>query len=208
MISPLESLGNIPVTSSVIGSLYPDIRMKRNKMMQLERSNEIIRLKRGMYVVHPGISRKLLSTELIANHLYAPSYISMQSALRYYGLIPEAVYTMQSMTIKTAKVFENSVGRFAYFHINDAAFSVGLRQERQEDVVFIIASPEKALCDLIAHSPNVNLRYQKEASVYLEEDLRFDMEAFRKMNPQVFREYMKVGKKAGSIQTLLKLLER
>ena len=39
------------------------------------------------------ITGKILSTELIANHLYAPSYVSMSSALRYYGLIPETVYT-------------------------------------------------------------------------------------------------------------------
>jgi hypothetical protein len=208
MRNALESLGNIPVNSSVIGSLYPDIRMKRNKIMQLERSEEIIRLKRGLYVVHPDISRKPLSTELIANHLYSPSYISMQSALRFYGLIPETVYTMQSMTIKVAREFSNSVGRFEYLHIDRGTFSIGIRQEKRDDVVFIIASPEKALCDLIANSPSVTLRYQKEAILYLEEDIRFDMEAFKKMNPQVFHEYIKVGKKSNSIQTLLKLLER
>lgn len=60
-------------------------------MRNLEAAGKIIRLKKGLYVVDPKVSRIALSTEIIANHLYAPSYVSMQTALRYYGLIPEAV---------------------------------------------------------------------------------------------------------------------
>ena len=55
---------------------------------------------------NPEITGKILSTEVIANHLYAPSYVSMSSALRYYGLIPETVYTKQSMTLKHSRDFE------------------------------------------------------------------------------------------------------
>lgn len=109
----LSQLGNIPVTSSVIASLYPGISGKNQKISQLERANEIIRLKRGLFVVSPEISDKQLSTELIANHIYTPSYISMSSALRYYGLIPETVYMTQSMTIKHSRTFETPVGHFS-----------------------------------------------------------------------------------------------
>jgi predicted transcriptional regulator of viral defense system len=206
MVDVLESLGNTPVSTSVIASLYPEIRMKRNKIMKLEQTEKIIRLKRGLYVVSPKVSRKTLSTELIANHLYSPSYISMHTALRYYDLIPEAVYTMQSMTIKASRIFENNLGRFEYLHISRESFSVGVRQEITNEGVFIIATPEKALCDLVANSPSLCLRYQKETMEYLEEDLRFDMDAFKEMNPQIFRDYIKVGKKSGSIQSILKLL--
>lgn len=208
MKSPLLELGNIPVRSSVIASLYPKIKAKNKKIAELEKSGEVIRLKQGLYIVSPQESGLILSTELIANHLYAPSYVSMSSALRYYGLIPESVYTMQSMTTKHSRDFTNTVGRFEYTHINKEVFSVGLRQVKEDHLCFIIATPEKALCDLIANSPNITLRYQKEAAIYLAEDLRFDMEAFSMMNPEIFHEYIKVGKKVGSIQTLLKLLKR
>jgi len=57
-------------------------------------------------------------------------------------------------------------------------------------------SPEKALCDLIANSPKVNLRYLKDAEIYLEEDIRMELEEFKQMNAEIFEEYMKVGKKA------------
>ncbi len=204
----LNSLGNIPIKSSVIASLYPTIKAKNKKIAELEKAGEIIRLKQGLYVVSPEVSGTALSIGLIANHLYTPSYVSMQSALRFYGLIPEAVYTTQSMTIKHARTFENSLGRFSYESISREAFSIGLTQIANGDAVYIIATPEKALCDLIANSSKVNLRYIKDAEQYLGNDIRFDMEEFKKMNSAIFKQYIQVGKKANSIHTILKLLER
>lgn len=69
-----------------------------------------------------------------------------------------------------------------------------------------MATPEKALCDLIANQPGITLRYKKEALEFLEENLRFDMERFYQLNPNIFKEYAQKGKKATSILTLLKLL--
>ena len=71
-----------------------------------------------------------------------------------------------------------------------------------------MATPEKALCDLIANSPKVNLRYLKDAEIYLEEDIRMEREDFMQMDAGIFEEYVKVGKKADSIRTLLKLLKK
>ena len=85
----LKEIGATPVTTSIIESLYPELKSPNKKVALLERQGYIIRLKRGLYVVNPEHSGKTLSTELIANHLYAPSYISMSTALRFYGLIPE-----------------------------------------------------------------------------------------------------------------------
>ena len=174
----------------------------------LERDKQIIRLKKGLYVCNPEITGKILSTELIANHLYAPSYVSMSSALRYYGLIPEEVYTKQSMTLKYAKNFDTPFGRFEYTHISKAAFSVGLTSIKKDGYAFVMATPEKALCDLIANSSKVNLRYLKDAEIYLEEDIRMEREDFMQMDARLFEEYIKVGKKADSIRTLLKLLKK
>lgn len=208
MKNPLEQLGNIPVTASILESLFPHIKGGNQKIRLLERDKQIIRLKRGLYVCSPDVTGKTLSTELIANHLYAPSYVSMSSALRYYGLIPEAVYTKQSMTLKHSKDFDTQLGRFEYTHIPKNAFSVGLTSIRKDDYAFVMATPEKALCDLIAHSPQVNLRYLKDAEIYLEEDIRMEWEDFKQMDAGIFEEYVKVGKKADSIQTLLKLLKK
>ena len=201
MNNPLRQLGNIPVTASVLESLFPHIRGGSQKLRLLERDKQIIRLKKGLYVCNP-------STELIANHLYAPSYVSMSSALRYYGLIPEEVYTKQSMTLKYAKNFDTPFGRFEYTHISKSAFSVGLTSIKKDGYAFVMATPEKALCDLIAASSKVNLRYLKDAEIYLEEDIRMEREDFMQMDTGIFEEYIKVGKKADSIRTLLKLLKK
>ena len=71
MNNPLRQLGNIPVTASVLESLFPHIRGGSQKLRLLERDKQIIRLKKGLYVCSPEITGKTLSTELIANHLYA-----------------------------------------------------------------------------------------------------------------------------------------
>ena len=77
---------------ALLSSLFSGYKSPRNKIANLETEGKLIRLKRGLYVVSPDESGKLLSTELIGNHIYGPSYISMESALRYYGLIPESVH--------------------------------------------------------------------------------------------------------------------
>ena len=204
----LERFGNIPVTARAIESLYPNLKGRNQKVRLLERNEEIIRLKRGLYVVSPQVTGKTLSTELIANHLYAPSYISMSSALRYYGLIPEEVYTMQSMTVKHSKHFNTPLGGFDYLCIARDSFYIGVVTVKKDEFAFMIATPEKALCDLIANSTNVKLRYLKDVQTYLEDDVRMDMDGFKRMKPAVFEEYAKVGTKSESISTLLKLLKK
>lgn len=206
MINVLRQFGNVPVTAATIGSVYPSLTEKNKKVRLLEKNDEIIRLKRGLYVVNPEITGKPLSTELMANHIYAPSYVSMSSALRYFGLIPETVYETQSMTVKHARDFDTPYGRFSYTSISHEAFPIGVRSLRGDGFAFLIATPEKALCDLIANTTHVNLRYIKEARLYLEDDIRIDMDEFFKMDGSILEEYAAVGKKGDSIQTILKLL--
>ncbi len=203
----LEHIGNIPVSTAILSSLYADVKAGNQKVCNLEQSGKIIRLKRGLYVVDPSVSHVPLSSELIANHIYAPSYVSMSSALRYYGLIPEAVYTSQSMTIKHSRSFDTPIGRFDYLYMSREAFHIGVTIINKQTYAFMMATPEKALCDLIANSPMVNLRYLKDVEVYLEEDIRLDMEEFMKMDTSIFEQYAQVGKKGKSIQTLIKYLK-
>lgn len=204
----LSEIGNIPVDFAVLKSMFPDYKSVHNKISELERSGELIRLKKGMYVISPEVSGRLLSMELIANHLYGPSYVSMESALRYYGLIPESVYTLQSITTKHSREFKNSLGKFEYIQCAKKYYPIGIRQEVKDDAVFLIASPEKALCDLIINTPNLNLRYQKEVSIYLEEDLRFDMEALYQMDLNIFEQCAQNGKKKTAITNIIKLIKK
>lgn len=203
----LAKYGNIPVSAASLALEFPEIRKPGQKLGLLERDGEIIRLKRGLYVCSPKATGKPLSLELIANRLLTPSYVSTSTALRFYGLIPEAVYLTQSMTTKEAREYDTPLGRFEFTHIKKKAFNIGIRNIEGNGYSFLIASPEKALCDLIAYTPSLLLRYRKEAIAYLEEDIRLDMEAFFKFNSKIFEQYIAAsGKKSTSISTILKLL--
>ncbi len=208
MDNELATLSNIPVSMATLASLFPDIKAGGHKVRSLERSGKLLRIKKGLYVVSPTVTRVPLSPELIANHVYAPSYVSMHSALRYYGLIPEAVYNVQSMTVKHTRCFDTPLGRFNYTCISREAFPVGVTVINKQTYTFLMATPEKALCDLIANAPKVNLRYLKDVELFLGEDLRMDMDDFRNMNVTIFEQYAEVGKKAASIQSIIKYLKR
>ncbi|MDR2921033.1 MAG: hypothetical protein LBV72_16935 [Tannerella sp.] len=204
----LEQLGIIPVDYAVLRSLYFDYRSPRNKIANLEQAGKIIRLKRGMYVVSPKVTKQLLSVELIANHMYGPSYVSMESALRYYGLIPEQIYTVRSLTTNRSNTFENTIGNFEYITTNDAYYSIGIKQETVENrYTFLIATPEKALCDMITATPQLRIQSGKTFATYLKEDLRFDMSSLDNMNLNIVKECIESGKKKGALRILLNFLE-
>lgn len=204
----LEQLGVIPVDYSVLRSLFSDYSFPQNKIANLEREGKIVRLKRGQYIVSDKISRELISPELIANHIYGPSYVSMESALRFYGLIPEQVFSVRSMTTNRSRRFTNSIGIFEYITVNERYYSIGIKQQIVEGrYTFLIASPEKALCDMITATPRLKLQSVKAMQIYLEEDLRFDITRLEEFNKEVIAECIQTGKKADILRLLLKLVK-
>lgn len=112
------------------------------------------------------------------------------------------------MTLKHSRSFDTPVGRFEYKNMSREAFSIGITSINMQSYAFLMATPEKALCDLIANSPKVNLRYQKDVENYLEEDIRMEIDDFRNMDISIFERYAQVGKKSKSIETLIKYLRK
>ena len=110
------------------------------------------------------------------------------------------------MTLKHSRNFDTPIGYFEYQKISREAFSIGITYINKQSYSFLIATPEKALCDLIANSPKVNLRYLMDVETYLERDIRMDIDGFRNMDVTVFERYAQVGKKSKSIATLIKYL--
>lgn len=204
----IDQLGVIPVDHGVLVSLLTGYKSPGQKIIELEKENAIIRLKRGLYVVSPKVSGKFLSIELIANHIYGPSYVSMESALRYYGLIPEKTYNINSMTIKRSRTFENSIARFEYTSCPAGYYAIGINQVTKEDFSFLIASPEKALCDLIVYTPHLRLRSMIMLEEYLVDDLRLDMDQVLKMDVSVFEQCATHRKKNIELNNIIKLLEQ
>jgi predicted transcriptional regulator of viral defense system len=101
------------------------------------------RVKRGIYTLYDTA----VSDLYLANKVYEPSYISLEFALSYYGVIPETVYEITSVTTKTTRRF-NVLGKaFTYRKIKKEAFT-GYSVDKQKGLTFLIAEPEKAFVDL------------------------------------------------------------
>lgn len=204
----IGNFGNVPVGVSAIESAMPDYNFIQNKICSMEHNGQLIRLRRGLYVQPPSVSGKIISLELVANHIYSPSYVTGLYALRYYGLIPELVYMVTSATTGLSKRFVNKLGTFEYRRFASDYYHIGIKILDGDGCSFLIASPEKALCDLICMTSHLNLRYMRETMAYLEEDLRFDMDAFFNMDKSVFEQCAQVGAKRTMIETLIKIIER
>ena len=104
-MNQFSKYGIIPISFATVAESIGSYKSPKDKVSKLEQDGDLIRLKKGFFVVAPRISQQLLSEELIANHLYGPSYVSLETALSYYGLIPELVYVTRSITVKRAKLF-------------------------------------------------------------------------------------------------------
>ena len=202
--NPLQTLDGIPFDLSVLSSLYPDCAFINDKARRMEAEGQVIRLKKGLYIAKNDGTN--ISLELIANHLYGPSYVSMSWALSYYGLIPERVYLVQSMTTKHSRNFTNPFGNFQYKSCSKEYFPIGITQQKHGNTSFLIATPEKALCDYISHHA-LKLRFVKETGSWLEEDLRFEMEAIPNLDLEIIAQCAEKGKNSHSIYTLLKFLQ-
>lgn len=111
------------------------------------RSGKLLPLRRGMYALPERHCKRPIGGVEIANHLYAPSYLSLHWALGYYGLIPEYVPRFTSMTRRKPAEFQNAFGVFSYRHLKEEAFFGFISVEMGGSPVRI-AEPEKALLDL------------------------------------------------------------
>ena len=101
-----------------------------------------VRLKKGLY----SLKRNFPQEFFLANNLYSPSYISLESALSYYHLIPETVYAVTSITSKPTREFEVNGRLFEYRKIKKQAYTGYVPQEIQGEVAYL-ATPEKAMAD-------------------------------------------------------------
>ena len=161
-----------------------DYARPRDKISDLISKGIIIRVKKGLYVFGNGARQTPYSTEILANLIYGPSYISLDYALQHYGLIPERVEGVTSVTTGRSRRFLTPIGLFIYRMIPLRAFQIGMdRIEIGDGRAFLIATPEKALADKLYEDRGTGLHTQKELVDYLERNLRVDPAALHEMNP-------------------------
>ena len=124
------------------------------------RAEKIVQLRRGLYTLAPSYHTQQPHSYVIANHLVQGSYISLHIALSYYDLIPEHVPVVTSVTTGRPSSWQNPYGHFSYQHIQPALFfGFVYRQVTQTQWAFM-ATPEKAILDLIYLTPDAdNIAY-------------------------------------------------
>jgi len=118
----------------------------RSKLTRLLKEEALIKIRRGLFVDDPGTSQRVL-----APVIYGPSYISFHYALAAAGLIPEQVKIVTSASYgkNKNKVFRTPLGEFHYWYIPPAVYPHGITLQEDSGTSYLIATPEKALCDSI-----------------------------------------------------------
>ena len=126
-------------------------------------SGKLIQLRRGIYVIARPYREKQPHPFLIANKLKKASYISLQSVLEYYGIIPEYVPVITSITTGRTEKITSELGRFQFRHLKKELFWGYQELEISRDTRVFIALPEKGLLDLVYLVPHA------DSMEYLEE---------------------------------------
>ncbi len=158
---------------------YKNPRVKLNHLLKI---GALIRVKKGIYIFGENFARSPYSSEVLANMIYGPSYVSLEWACQYYRLIPEKVMTVTSITTGRHKQFETPIGSFTYDHLSAKAFAVGVTFIQFSDHQrALVATKEKALVDLLVIRRG-SFSSKKHFEETLLEDLRIEEEDLEKLD--------------------------
>jgi hypothetical protein len=204
----IQDYVNAPLTHQLVSDVLAEYRRPNDKINDLIRSGFLISLRRGLYVPGPELDLPLPHSFVIANHLRGPSYVSLETAFAHWGMIPERVYEINSITLKTSQVFDTPIGSFTYRHLDAPYYSFGLQRVEVGDNQFaLIASPEKAVCDKIITTAGITLRSQSQTMAFLLEDLRMDEEVLASLSLNTISSWIVDAPKASSLQMLVNTLQ-
>lgn len=143
---------------SDVNKIWPEFN--NMNLLHWQKKGYIVKIRNGWYKFNEAISEE---TELyfIANKIYSPSYISLESALNYYNFIPEGVFKISSVTtLKTAE-FKTTYGLFSYTNIKAPVY-FGYQLISSHNKVFKVAEPEKAILDYLYSTPRVKTKEDLE----------------------------------------------
>ncbi len=198
----LDLVGEEPVFNSALlmaGDVNP--RLMRQQLSRWVKSGKVYKLRRGLYALAPPYQKCKPHPFLVANYLQRGSYVSLQSALARYSLIPEVTYVTTSVSHGRPEKIETPLGVFEFRHLKrDLLFGYELQDLGGQSA--FIATPEKALLDLIYLQPGG----EKEA--YLTE-LR--LQNLDQLNPErlrVYAERFKMLKMRTAAGRLVNMIER
>lgn len=165
-------------------------------------SGEIIRIRRGLYVMAEPFRKGNVSLLALAHKIYPTSYVSLESALSEHGWIPEQVEDVTCGTFRRSATFETPMGRFVFRHTPFRSLVGVGRIEPRSYEAYLLATPLRALADL-AHD-----RKELEPGVeFLTGSLRMDPDDLDQIDGDAFDALLEDVKKSRSREFLCRLRE-
>ena len=155
----------------------------RDRISALLADDSVIRVRKGLYVFGDRYRRAPLSRELLANLIYGPSYVSLDYALSRYGMIPERVENVTSVTTSENRRFTTPFGVFTYRPLALRRYTPGVHWSGEGDARYLMASPEKALMDKVWTDKRFSPANLGDFDTYLLEDLRVDEQRLSSLDP-------------------------
>ncbi len=147
----------------------------RRQLSRWVRAGRLYRLRRGLYALAPPFQKTRPHPFLVANRMVRGSYVSLQAALSYYGLIPEVVPVVTSVTTARPGRWETPLGAYQFHHIKGELFFGYRLLETSPGQHAFLAVPEKALLDLAyLHPGGDSLAYLQELRLQQLERLNLD----------------------------------
>ncbi|MDL1897486.1 hypothetical protein FBQ82_14570 [Anaerolineae bacterium CFX7] len=160
----LEIVGDEPVfETGLLLAGVTDTNSVRQQLSRWTQAGRLYQLRRGVYTLAPPFQKTKPHPFRIANLLVKSSYVSLHSALAYYGLIPEYTPSTTSVTTLRPDSWNTPLGNFEYRHLQSALFYGFIHLEVSSAQFAFVATPEKALLDLIHLTPRA------DHSAYLDE---------------------------------------
>jgi hypothetical protein len=202
-----RGFGDAPFSRHLILEMLKDYKRPNDKISEWVKSGELLSIRRGLYIPGPETGLPVPEPFLIANHLRGPSYVSLEAALSYWGFIPERVYEITSVTLKTAKKYDTPIGRFDYQYLPSPYYSFGIESIKlAPKQTALIASREKAVCDKVILTSGVTLRSTRQTKDFLLQDLRMDEILLKKLDTARIQSWLNDAPKKNSLQMLIKTL--
>jgi predicted transcriptional regulator of viral defense system len=178
----IKRIKNPEVTTSMLLAILSKYSDPRKKINNLVKKGILRSIKQGVFLVREEYSLRSYSKEILANLIYGPSYISLETALVNYGVIPERVNIMTSICLGRGKSFSTPVGEFEYYHIKESIYPHGVQLKEVFSESFCQhASLEKALLDTIyIRETKGEFKNQSDYFNYIIESYRFDLHTIEK----------------------------
>ena len=161
-----------------------EYRKPRDVVSDLLRKSQIIRIRKGLYIFGPLWRRNNVSLETLANLVYGPSVISLDYALSWYGLIPEHVETITSITPGRSRAFNTPAGRFSYLQLSLGRYASGITIRGSSPMNWLVVEPLKALADKVWSDKRFQPSSATVFAGYLFSDLRIDEDSLEKLYRQ------------------------